>query len=535
MEQKTDVLVIGGGIAGLRAAIEASKIGAKTTLVVKEKLGKSGATVRCGRCGISAALRYSDPDDSPEEHLKDILSASLGMCDQKLARILAYEAPDRVKELDKWGGMIQKKQVLGCFHTRVRSLVPKVPILNPVIDKLKETDVEVIEEVMIYDLLIKNGECFGAVGVNKNDEVIAYLAKSVILATGGAGQLYKLNFNTNDLTGDGYAMAYRAGANLMNMEFMQFGVNTLYPPLPDQRIWGIKPKVYNVYGEEFLHKYIPKHISLDKVFEDRSWHYPFSTRDASKYLDIAIQKEILKGNGADDLSVFIDIKGVNKKDIKRFEKKYEVKITHFNPNILDEPIKVAPFHHAINGGMIINEHTESTVKGLFGCGEVITGPHGADRLGGNMMAACLVFGARAGKYAAEKSNKTSNNKFEQVIKEKEEIVSEIVKRKYSPLVCEDIKKKIQYSMWKNCSIVRTEEGLKETLHLLNYLKEVERNISVTRKNKLKDILSLRNLIETGIIVVKACLMRKESRGGHYRDDYPEIRKEFSKPIILRKE
>lgn len=533
--RQTDVLVIGGGLAGVRAAIEASKNSVKTILVVKDRLGKSGATVRCGRCGISAALGYVDPNDSPDEHLKDILNAGLGMCDEKLARILAYEAPERVKELDRWGAMIEKEQILGCFHTRIRSLIPRVPVLNPVIDKLKETDVEVIEETMVYDLLVKNNECFGAIGIDKDDNVVIFLAKSVILATGGAGQLYKLNFNTSDLTGDGYAMAYRAGASLMNMEFMQFGVNTVYPPLPDQRIWGIKPKVCNIYGEEFLQKYVPNNISISKVFEDRSWHYPFSTRDTSKYLDIAVQKEILKGNGTDDLCVFVDITSINKEDVKKFEETYRVKITRYDSNILNEPIKVAPFHHAINGGMIINEYGESTVKGLFGCGEVITGPHGADRLGGNMMAACLVFGARAGKFAAKRASKALNNEFEGVIKEKEDVVNEIVTRKYSPLICEEIKKKIQEYMWRNCSIVRTEEGLKETLDLLSKLKEIEKRIAITKRNKLKEILSIRNLIEVGILVVKACLLRKESRGSHYRDDYPEMKNEYEKPIIIKKD
>ncbi|MGQ9780806.1 MAG: FAD-binding protein [Nitrososphaeria archaeon] len=531
---KTDILVIGGGIAGSRAAIEASKNTSKVTLLVKGQIGKSGATASCGRCGISAVLEGEDKNDSKDEFLRDILFAGSGMCDSKLARILAYEASERVRELDSWGASLTKLKTPGCFHTNARSYLPKVPIMGPIIEKLKKTDVEVIEDFMVYDLLVKDSRCFGAVGVDKDGDIEAYLAKAVILATGGGGQLYRLNFNTEDITGDGYAMAYRAGAKLANMEFMQFGSNTVKPQIPDQRFWALKPRLYNAYGDEFIHKYIPESIKLETVFEYRARHYPFTTRHESKYLDIALQKEIEYCGGVKGSFVFADLTQTSRLEVIEFEKRYDVRIRRFGRNILREPFKVSVFHHAFNGGLVVNEQAMTNINGLFACGETITGPHGADRLGGNMISASLVFGARAGRFAGSKASKNVWYESSQIIDEKRKTIEAVFERKPSPISCEDISEKIQDTMSRYCTIVRTEEGLRQALNLFDRLDNVWTRISLNRRNKIKNVLSLKNLIDTGKLVLMASLNRRESRGSHFREDFPELRQRFSRPMVIQK-
>lgn len=532
---RTDVLVIGGGIAGSRAAIEASKKAVKVTMLVKGRVGESGATRVCGRCGISAVLEDKDPNDSKQAFLEDILAAGSGMCYKRLARILAYEASDHVKEIISWGVPLVKLRTPGCFHSYPRSYAPTVPILDPILDKLRMTDVEIIEEFMVNDLLVKDDRCFGAVGVDKEDNIQVYLAKAVILATGGGGQLYRLNFNTEDITGDGYAMAYRAGAKLANMEFMQFGVNTLKPQVPDQRIWALKPKLYNIYGEEFIQKYIPKNIKLEEVFELRAKHYPFTTRDNSKYLDIALHKEINSSEGVQGTFVFADLTQTDRTKIADFERRYDVRIEHFGKNILKEPFKVSIFHHAFNGGLVVNEQAMTNISGLFACGEVITGPHGADRLGGNMISASLVFGARAGSFAASKASKNAHWESSQIVEEKTKAINAIFDREEClPISCRDMLKMIQDTMWRDCCIIKSEEGLRRALNLFKRLDTLWTKISVNRRNKIKDVLSLKNLIDTGKIVLKASLARRESRGSHFREDFPESRYIFPRPKLIQK-
>lgn len=528
---RTDVLVIGGGIAGSRAAIEASKITSKVTLLVKGRLGRSGATASCGRCGISAVLEGGDPDDSREKFLGDILLAGSGMCDRKLARILAFEASERVRELDSWGASLVKLKTPGCFHSRPRSYLSTVPILDPVVDKMKKTDVEVVEDFMVYDLLVKDGRCFGAIAVDKGGDIGAYLAKAVVLATGGGGQLYRLNFNTEDITGDGYAIAYRAGAKLANMEFMQFGANTLEPQVPDQRIWALKPRLYNVHGEEFLGKYIPENVKLEDVFDYRARHYPFTTRYVSRYLDIALHKEISSGGGC---YVSADLTRADRSTIAEFEKRYDVKVERFGKDILGKPFKVSIFHHAFNGGLVVDEQAMTDINGLFACGEVMAGPHGADRLGGNMMSASLVFGARAGYFAGSKAAKTTYNEYSKIVDEKRKMVEEILDRRHSPTSYDSMLMKIQDTMWRHCSIVRCEEGLRQALSVFERLQNTSKTMSVSKRNKIKEILSLRNLVDVGKIVLTASLNRRESRGSHFREDFPESRYRFSRPKLIQK-
>ena len=539
---KTDVLVVGGGAAACRAAIEAEEQGVQVLMVVKQTLG-SGATQRCKGTGISAAF---EPHDHPEEFLRNIMDTGLGMCDENLARILAYEAQKRVLELEEWGMEFLKRgkhfsRVQGCFQTHpwaCLSMQSLIPVLK---DEIKRRDVELMERIMVTNLITHHGTCVGAVGIDNEGEFIVFQAKSTIIATGGAGQLYLLNWHTGELTGDGYVMAYEAGAELMNMEFMQLGCSTVFPPLPypppDQRIWTLHPDIYNAEGERFLQKYLPEGVSLENCFDIRATHFPFSARDDSKYIDIAIHKEIIEERGTQHRGVYLDITKRPKREIEAFNKEWGTNIKGYGSEIQTKPVEFAPFVHAFNGGIKINERAETTLSGLYAAGEVAAGPHGADRLGGNMQAACMVFGARTGAYAANRAKKMGVPAMNwSQVEEEHQYISRLTENEPT-IKIDDLMQEIQETMWTNALVVRNEEGLNEAIKTLEMCREQTAcGLSAKKGEGLIQAVTLKNLIQVGIMICKVALMRKETRGSHYREDYPyKDDRRWSSMITIKKE
>lgn len=545
----TDVLVIGGGGAGVRAALEANFRGAKTLLATKGKLGASGTT--SFEVAETAGYNAADgcmPEDSPEQHYQDILNAALGTCDQDLAKILAEEAPQSLAELESWGVPFEKKGekhlvVEGCFASQPRMHIIKrhsKPILEVLINKLRSTSIEVLEEVMVVDLLVKDNTCSGALLIDFNGKFILVQAASVILASGGGGQLFKLNLNPKDITADGYAIAFRAGAEIINMEFMQAGLGLVYPTpnILNCWVWFLKPKLINNHGEEFLSKYLPAGVEPDDCMNDKAHHFPFSSRDLSKYIEYAIIKEINLGNTGPHGGVYLDFRNVDLTNVSPdFKIMWQTTKNWFINRGVDpdtQTLEIAPFGHAINGGLKVGLNCESTVKNLFAAGEVAGGPHGADRLGGNMIVGCQIFGRRAGQAAAESivarnihSFKVNDFTFESV-----ERISK-PQGKIKPIT---IKSQIQNMMSANYLIVKNESGLTKIIkEIQNLNSQIEADgFEINSPSDMLQALECLNMLQTAQLMAKSALIRNESRGSHFRDDSPVTKPEFEKIISFQK-
>jgi len=538
----SDVLVIGGGAAGLRAAVEASDAGARVVLVIKRGLGNSGATAYgvTEVAGFNVADGEVDPLDNPDVHYQDIREASLGMCDERLARILVEEAYPRMKDLEKWGVVFEKDnnkylEIQGCFASRPRMHIIKghgIPIVKALGREIRRREIKILENVMISNLFVEDGRCRGVIGEDKTGKFFVFNAKSVILATGGAGRLFRLNLNPEDITGDGYAMAYRAGAELINMEFMQAGVGTIYPTenLLNAWLWSLKPKLINKGGKELLSDYVPSHL-VEKCYLEKSEHFPFSSRGDSKYIEIAIHTEIKERRATDKGGILLDFTHVDDAFLKIFSEKSNIGkmwsltqewFINRGVDLTKQPLQVVVHAHAINGGLRINEEAQSTISGLYAAGELAGGPHGADRLGGNMMVACQVFGARAGRYAAKNAQRTKDKPINKKLinKEKHRILK--VLQTEGSHSASELKRQIQQTMWQNVLVVKSRDSLEKCKHDLQRIRKSFEENSKAEKTEVFEALEVENLLDVAEIMVNAASTREESRGSHYREDCPML-------------
>lgn len=545
----TDVLVIGGGGAGVRAALETHLHGANTLLITKGKLGRSGTTAF--EVAEIAGYNAADgciPSDSPEQHYQDIVNAALGTCNKKMAKILAEEAPLSLAELESWGVPFEKKEkkhlvVEGCFASQPRMHIIKrhsKPILEVLVNRLNSTSVKVLEEVMVVDLLIKNNTCFGALLIDFTGKFILIRASAVILASGGGGQLFKLNLNPKDITADGYGIALRAGAEIINMEFMQAGLGLVHPSsnILNSWVWFLHPKLINSHGEEFLSKYLPAGVEPLDCMNDKAHHFPFSSRDLSKYIEYAIIKEISLGNYGSHGGVYLDFRNIDLANVSPdFITMWQTTKNWFKNRGVDpdtQTLEIAPFGHAINGGLNVGTDCESTVKNLFAAGEVAGGPHGADRLGGNMILGCQVFGKRAGRAAAESIVARENNlpKFNDF---NFETLNKIHDSQgiLNPL---NIKEQIQNLMSANFLIVRNEQGLNALIiQIQQLITQIDtEGFKLNSASDMIQALECRNMLDTALVMGKSALIRNESRGSHFREDSISTKPEFEHIISFQK-
>jgi succinate dehydrogenase/fumarate reductase flavoprotein subunit len=326
-------------------------------------------------------------------------------------------------------------------------------------------------------------------------------------------------------------MGYRAGVELMNMEFMQMACTTLDHPAPDQRIYAAHPKLYNALGEEFLQHYVPSSLELGRLFDERAQSFPFSTAYPWRYIDIAVQKEVLQGRGTLRLGVYTDLTRTPQERLKRLREQGVMLDRIYGPEVLKGPVEFTAFHHAFNGGLKINREAETRVKGLFAAGEVAAGPHGADRLGGNMHAACLVFGARAGRYAAQRARKEGIGRLDPALVEPYRRALDAIADREGEVEAQAVKERLQELMWRHALIVRNEAGLRACLGEIGRLEAVLPKVS-GRPDPF-EALSLRNLLLVARMVCTAALKRRESRGSHYREDYPgRDDRAYGRPIII---
>ncbi len=552
---KTDVLVIGGGGAAARAALEAANEGVNVIMVMKGEFTHSGATAfeASEMAGFNAGDGAADKNDSPEEHYNDIMDAADGMSIPELSRIVAYEAVDTLKTLDSWGVNYEKDNgkylaFKSCFSKRPRTHVIKghgKPILLALNKKIKEmNNITMLENAFVAELVIEDGVCRGAIILDQSGNMSIIEAKSTIMATGGAGQVFEKSLNPKDITGDGYALGFRAGAKLINMEFMQAGIGISYPivSLLNSYIWSGLPKLTNRFNEDFMKAELPSHLTTEMVMNDHANHFPFSCYDNSFYIETLVQKQILEGKGTDEEGIYMDLTHMTDEYVNSVEentglnKMWPIAREYYeslNVRVMEEPVQIACFAHAINGGLLINENSSTSIEGLYAAGETAGGPHGADRLGGNMILTCQIYGKIAGVAAAKRvknlSEQTDINSVDKTV-----TINSINEILYKDIDYTEIQKKLKENAQKYLLIRRTEEGLSSLISLINQLKN---EIIAAQKSDSPKIANLEtmNMLTAAELMAFAAIQRKESRGAHYRADYPEKDDaNFKAPLVISK-
>ena len=538
-EFTTDVLVIGSGGAGCRCAIEASNNGADVIMVSKGLTFRSGCTI-LAEGGYNAAFGYVDAEDSLQLHIQDTLKGGAFINDLLLVHTLVTESPKRLIELETYGSLFDRQEdgrlnqrAFGgqsyrrtCFKGDETGHEMMLGLKQEVIRQ----DITTHGEVMITKLLLDEtkSKVIGAMGISIQDaSIFVYNAKTTVMATGGSGWLYPVTSNAIQKTGDGVILAYNAGVDVMDMEMVQFHPTGMLLPqsrrgvLITEAVRGEGGHLINNKGERFM-------INYDAREE-------LATRDV---VARAIYTEIQEGRGTENGGVYLSVTHLPDEQVERKLKTMVEQFKDIGVDILNEPMEVAPTAHHLMGGIKINTDAESNLENFYAAGEVTSGVHGANRLGGNALADTQVFGKIAGENASEKSKNAELIKInpDDIEAEIDRIKSIWTEGSIKPSL---LKKQLQNIMWKYVSIVRNEEGLLKAQDELDELSEKLDLLNVPNFNEfnedLKIALELPNMIQLAKLIVQAALIRQESRGAHYRSDYPDKNdKDYLKSIVLNK-
>ena len=544
-----DVLVVGGGAAGLRAAYEAALAGAKTGLVLKGSIGKSGASAFgvAELAGFSVPDGAADPLDSPDILYDDIMRNAAGCADPRLVRILVSEAVAAANDLERFGVPFindpktgKTLVAMGDFASRPRNR--KIfhhgkPITDSLGEKIKKIGVTVFDHTSVLGLLRSDKGVGGVFALGDRGQPLTLRAGATILATGGAGQMFNLSLQPTDITGDGYALGYRAGAPLVNMEYMQAGFGTVHPAMTMVMtwIWALQPRFTDATGRSVLEGLLPDGVSEADAMKGKVRHYPFSSTDHSKWLEIGAMTALAQGRATEHGGLLLDLRHINESLLPKgsdLAAMWPISKEWFRKkglNLEESPLELGVFGHAINGGLVISTHCETTIPGLYAVGETAGGPYGADRLGGNMFLNTQVFGRRAGVHAAETA-KTHGIKEKCALPGELEILGNASGK-------DDIAtavRRIRTATTNGVLIVRTEKSLQKAESELAALREeiLDGRYGVNSTSQLLKLNETLNMLDVGRMMISAALLRKETRGSHYREDFPEENADLSKPIVV---
>jgi L-aspartate oxidase len=522
----TDVLIVGGGGAATAAAISAHEAGARTTMAVKGRFGVPGVRGAGATSNPLAdfwTMRTVGPKgglfNPPELVHRDMIQAGLGMADVELCRIFVEEAPEAIKRLRAMGLQFQSK-VLAVMPAVAKSGGTNniVAIQKAVIE---HTETMVIEHANLTDLLVEGGRCFGAVGVDDWGEPFVIQAGAVVLATGGVGQLFQYSFNPPGNTGDGYAMVLRAGGELFNMEFMQQGLATTWPCQAMVMLYEM-PEPYRLFnrdGKSFVQRYLPAGVTLEEVSQNKALHWPVSCRDHAIHLDRAIHGEALAGRGTEHDAVQLDLSSARRGFLPEMFVEYMAK---FDIDLTRDLLQVQNHHHTSNGGARVDSDCQTRVRGLFTAGETM-GYQGADRLGGTMLGGSQVFGFRAGRKAAEVANERPAITIHADILDRllHEPLARLAEANGSARPG-DLMRPLQRKMWAELLVEKDAASLADALqYVADDRERLAKDIRICEPMDRVLALEHRNLLDVAEVIILAATMRTESRGSHYRADYPD--------------
>jgi succinate dehydrogenase flavoprotein subunit len=554
-----DVLVIGAGGAGLRAAIEAAHSGASVGLVCKSLLGKAHTVMAEG--GVAAALANTDERDNWKVHFADTMRGGQYLNNWRMAELHAREAPDRVNELEAWGavfdrtpdGRILQRNFGGHKYPRLAHVGDRtgLEIIRTLQDHAIHQQIEVNMECTVVSLLTAGDRVSGALAYDRErGRFKLFVAGAVVLATGGTGRAYRITSNSWEYTGDGQSLAYNAGAALQDMEFVQFHpTGMVWPPsvrgiLVTEGVRGEGGILVNNQGHRFMFDDIPENYrSQTADNEEEGWRYTQGDKSARRPPELltrdhvarCIMREVREGRGSPHGGVFLDISWIKSKlptaeqHIKRkLPSMYHQFKQLADIDITKEPMEVGPTTHYAMGGIRVDGDTQmTTIPGLFAAGECAAGLHGANRLGGNSLSDLLVFGKRAGEHAAAFAAQHP------AAPPASDAVDAVARYALEPFgrtgdVTEgpyQVQHDLQGMMQELVGIVRREDEMQTALDGLGAMRERAARVSVPGNREFNPgwhtALDLANLLTISEAITRSALERKESRGGHFRDDYPE--------------
>ncbi len=523
----SNVLVIGSGGSGLRAAIEAKKAGVEVTVIGKRQKEDVHTVLAAG--GINAALGNVDPQDSWQQHYADTMIEGYGLSEPRMVELMAKESPELVKEIDEWGANFAKlpngkldQRFFGA-HTYRRTCYSGDytgrSILFALIRKAESLQIPIHDSQYVTELLVHKGICFGAMTFNiKNGERTVFLADSVILCAGGHTRIWrKSSSRRNENTGDGYYLGLKAGCTLTDMELVQFHPTGMVIPeemagaLVTEAVRGEGGHLINGNGERFMANYDADRMEL-------------STRDR---VAMANYTEIMEGRATKNGGVYLDISHKSKDFIiEKLPRMYRQYLDTLMLDISKEPMEVAPTAHYSMGGILVHADDHFTgIEGLYAAGEVTGGLHGANRLGGNSLAEILIFGKRAGAAAAERSaNMDVSYRSRAVIQKAHDKIDSLIKN--GSEVARPLQRALRNIMWNHCGVVRSEEKLVQGLSKIDDLENAAKGLDVRPDSEGYEDLMLAFDLEGSVLSARATILgaieRKESRGAHQRTDFTEL-------------
>jgi len=559
-----DVIVIGAGGAGLRAAIEASAAGVSVGLICKSLLGKAHTVMAEG--GMAAAMGHNDDRDNWKVHFSDTMRGGQYVNNWRMAELHAKEAPDRVRELESWGavfdrtkdGRINQRNFGGHRYPRLAHVGDRtgLELIRTLQDHGIHQGIEVYMEVTVVSLLKDGDRVVGCLAYEReHGRFRVFKCKALILATGGIGRAYKITSNSWEGTGDGHALAYDAGAELIDMEFIQFHpTGMVWPPsvrgiLVTEGVRGEGGILKNSEGKRFMFDDIPDNYKdQTSDTEEEGWRYVMGDKNARRPPELltrdhvarCIMREVKAGRGSPHGGVYLDIAWIKEKIQnapehikKKLPSMYHQFMQLANLDITTTPMEVGPTTHYVMGGIRVNADTqESSVPGLFAAGECAAGINGANRLGGNSLSDLIVFGKRAGEYAAKFAQENGHGTIDAAQ------VSGIAKSTLEPFEREGgenpytIQSDLQEMMQANVGIVRQHDEMVEALNGLDVLRNRAARTYVPGNIDFNPgwhtALDLHNLLIVSEAIARAAIERRESRGGHFRDDFPDKDPEFAK-------
>jgi succinate dehydrogenase / fumarate reductase flavoprotein subunit len=561
-----DVLVIGAGGAGLRAAIEASAAGVSVGLVCKSLLGKAHTVMAEG--GIAAALANVDDRDNWKVHFADTMRGGQYVNQWRMAELHAKEAPDRVRELEAWGavfdrtkdGRILQRNFGGHKYPRLAHVGDRtgLEMIRTLQDHGVHQGIEVYMEHTILSLLKDGDRVVGAFGYERErGRFKIFHAKAVVLATGGIGRAYKITSNSWEYTGDGHSLAYEAGGELIDMEFVQFHpTGMVWPPsvmgiLVTEGVRGEGGILTNKEGRRFMFDEIPENYKAQTADnEEEGWRYCQGDKNSRRppelltrdHISRCIVREIKEGRGSPHGGVYLDIAWIKQKlpNAAEYIKRKLPSMYHqfkqlADIDITEQAMEVGPTTHYIMGGIHVDPDTQmSRVPGLFAAGECAAGINGANRLGGNSLSDLLVFGKRAGEFAAKFAKENSLGKIDNGR------IDVLASEALAPFESRDrgsenpyqVQRDLQESMQELVGIVRNENEMRRALDKIDNLRARADKVGVTGNREYNPgwhtALDLKNLLTVSEAIARAALERKESRGAQFREDYPDKDERFSK-------
>ncbi|MGY1726344.1 fumarate reductase/succinate dehydrogenase flavoprotein subunit [Geodermatophilus sp. SYSU D01062] len=559
-----DVVVVGAGGAGLRAAIAAHEAGARTAVVCKSLLGKAHTVMAEG--GIAAAMGNAWPEDGWRVHFRDTMRGGKMLNHWRMAQIHAQEAPDRVRELEDWGalfdrtpdGLISQRDFGGHRYARLAHVGDRtgLELIRTLQQRTVALGVDVYMECTVTRLLTDDEGVTGAFGYwRESGRFVAWEAPSVVLATGGIGKAWKVTSNSWEYTGDGHSLALQAGAGLVNMEFVQFHpTGMVWPPsvrgiLVTESVRGDGGVLRNSAGNRFMFDYIPDYFrketaetedEADRWYDDKKNNRRPPELLPRDEVARAINSEVKAGRGSPHGGVFLDIATRRPADYvrRRLPSMYHQFKELADVDITAEAMEVGPTCHYVMGGVEVDPDTAAaSVPGLFAAGEVAGGMHGSNRLGGNSLSDLLVFGRRAGAAAAEHAAKRAG-----VVTLAEEAVADAARAALAPFEREGgenpytVQQDLQQTMHDLVGIIRTAPEMEQALARIAALRERVAALSVEGHRQYNPgwhlALDLPHLLLVSECVARAALAREESRGGHTRDDFPATDPEWGRTNLV---